>query len=59
MEAEKKLAAKKEEFKVNELELVAKVEEVEVEKARTEVVQLGGELARSREATVEAPSLRA
>ena len=42
--AEKKLAAKAEEFKANEIDLVAKVEELK--KARTAIEQLGGELAR-------------
>ena len=42
MEAEKKLATKEEELKANEVELVAKVEELE--KAQVKVGQLGGEL---------------
>ena len=44
--------AKEEELKANEVELVAKVEELE--KAQAEVAQLGG-----REAAAEVPSLRA
>ena len=56
-EKAKKLAAKEEKLKANEVELVAKVEELE--KAQAEVAQLGGELARSREAAAEVPSLRA
>ena len=40
VQAEKKLGAKEEELKANEVELVAKAGELE--KARIEVVQLGG-----------------
>ena len=53
VKAEKKLAAKEEELKSNEVELMAKVEELE--KAQTKVEQLGGELTRFHE---EVRSLR-
>ena len=56
-EAEKKLEAKEEELKANVVELVAREEELE--KAWSEIKQLGGELARYREAAAEIPSLRA
>lgn len=44
MEAEKKLAIKEEELKANEVELVAKAEELK--KARTKAWQFKGELTR-------------
>ena len=56
-EAEKKLVAKEEELKANEVELVTKAEELK--KARAEVKQLEGKLARSHETTAEVASLRA
>ena len=53
VEAEKKLVATEEELKANKVELVAKVEDLE--KAWTEVGQLGGGLTKLRK---EVPSLR-
>ena len=54
VEAEKKLKAKEEVLKANDVELVAKAEGLK--KARTKVVQLGGELPKLHE---EVPSLKA
>ena len=54
---EKKLAAKEEELKANEVELVDQAKELG--KTQAEVTQLEGELARSRHAILEVPALRA
>ena len=56
-EAEKKVAAKEEEMKSNEVELVAQAEKLE--KAQAEVVQHAGELAMSCDTAAEVPTLRA
>ena len=53
----KRVAAKEEELKANEVELVAQAEELG--KIRAKFAQLEGELARSRDAAAEDPASRA